>query len=124
MRKLPLLSMFFLPVFLVLLSCNKYADKVDGTYIGQLTINDSIVSANTNIIISEISNKVVSIESSFLTPYELEIERQRYFGSVTYFNQDNPTTSLEIGETATGFFLIFTHNDNLNNNYVFVGESD
>jgi hypothetical protein len=114
----------FLAIIFVMVSCNKYADKVDGTYIGQLTINDSIVSANTNIIISEISNKVISIESSFLTTYELEIERQRYFGSVTYFNQDNPTTSLEIGETATGFFLIFTHNDNLNNNYVFVGESD
>jgi hypothetical protein len=114
----------FLAIIFVLLSCNKYAEKVDGTYIGQITINDSTISSNANIIISEISNKTVSVESSFFDTYELEIEKQRYFGSVTYYNQGDSGTTLEIGGTATGLSLIFIYSDSLNNNYVFYGESD
>ena len=105
-------------------SCSKYAKKVSGTYIGQITINDSIVSSNTSVIISEISNKSVSVESSFFNPYELEIEKQRYFGSVTYYHQGDSGTSLEIGETSSGLFLTFIHSDSLNNNYIFIGESN
>ena len=72
-----------------------------------MTINDSLVSSSANIIITEISNKTVSVGSSFFDTYELEIEKQRYFGSVTYYNQGDSGTNLEIGETATGLFLIF-----------------
>ena len=116
--------MVFLPIIFVLLSCNKYAEKVDGTYNGILSVNDSTTSSNANIIITEISNKTVSVESSFFDTYELEIEKQRYFRSVTYYNQGDLATNLEIGETATGLFLIFIYSDSLNNNYVFSGESN
>ena len=116
--------MVFLPIIFVLLSCNKYAEKVDGTYSGILSVNDSTTSSNANIIITEISNKTVSVGSSFFDTYELEIEKQRYFGSVTYYNQGDSGTNLEIGETATGLFLIFIYSDSLNNNYVFSGESN
>ena len=64
---------------LILASCNKYSDKVAGTYIGQISINDSITSMNSNIIISEISNKRISIEGDYFNINELEIEKQRYF---------------------------------------------
>ena len=116
--------LLFLFITILSLSCNKYAEKVDGTYVGQMTINDSLVSSSSNIIIREISNKTVSVESSFFNTYELEIEKQRYFGSDTYYNQSDSGVNLEIGETATGLFLIFIYSDSLNNNYVFSGESN
>ena len=102
-------------------SCNKYAEKVAGTYTGQMTINDSIIS-NANIIISEVSNKSISVASDFFPTYELEIEKQRYFSSVTYYHNDD-SEDLEIGETATGLFLSLTHFNNLNNQYSFSGEN-
>ena len=111
--------LLFLFITILSVNCNKYAEKVDGTYVGQMTINDSIVSSSANITITEISNKTVSVQSSFFNTYELEIEKQRYFASVTYLHQDDSGTNLEIGETATGLFLIFIHSDSLNNNYVF-----
>ena len=102
-------------------SCNKYSKKVAGTYTGQMTINDSIISSNVNIIISEISNKRISVASDFFPTYELEIEKQRYFTSVTYYNSDD-SERLEIGEAATGLYLTCSHYDNLNNKYTFSGE--
>ena len=95
----------FIFIAVLTISCSKYAEKVDGTYVGQMTINDSIVSSSANITITEISNKTVSVESSFFNTYELEIEKQRYFSSVTYYNNGDSGTSLEIGETATGLCL-------------------
>jgi hypothetical protein len=108
---------------MLLASCNKYSEKVTGTYSGQMTINDSIISSNVNIIISEIFNKRISIESNFFTLYELEIEKQRYFSSVTYFHNGDLERILEIGETSTGLFLSLVHYDNLNNQYIFSGEN-
>ena len=110
------LSMVFLG------SCNKYAEKVAGTYTGQMSINDTIIS-NANIIISEVSNKSISVASDFFSTYELEIEKQRYFSSVTYYHNGDSGISLEIGETATGLFLTLTHLNSLNNQYSFSGEN-
>ena len=106
-------------------SCNKYSEKVAGTYNGHISINDTIISNNSNIIISELSNKNVSIVSDFFALYELEIEKQRYFGSVTYFHNGDSDINLdlEIGETATGLFLSLVYYDNFNNQYVFTGEN-
>ena len=111
-------------IFTVVLlgSCNKYSEKVAGTYSGQMTINDSIISSNVNIIFSEISNKRISIESNFFNLYELEIEKQRYFSSVTFFHYSNEL-EFEIGETSTGLFLSLLYYDNLNNQYSFSGEN-
>ncbi|MEJ6776288.1 MAG: hypothetical protein QNK85_03055 [Crocinitomicaceae bacterium] len=110
-------------IFSVILfgSCNKYSEKVSGTYIGQISINDSIISSNANISISEVSKKRISITSDFFTRYELDIEKQRYFTSVTYYNSDD-SERLEIGEAATGLYLTCSHYDNLNNKYTFSGE--
>ena len=116
------LIIFVLAVVL-LGSCNKYSEKVAGTYTGQMTINDSIISSNTNIIISEISNNRISIASNFFTLYELEIEKQRYFSSVTYFHTGDSGRILEIGKTSTGLFLSLVQYDNLNNQYTFSGEN-
>ena len=106
----------------LLWSCNKYAEKVAGTYTGQMSINDSIIS-NANIIISEVSNKSISVASDFFSTYQLEIEKQRYFSSVTYYHNGDSGISLEIGETATGLFLTLTHLNSLNNQYSFSGEN-
>tara|TARA_Y100001954_G_C15539326_1_gene468178 strand:+ start:272 stop:634 length:363 start_codon:yes stop_codon:yes gene_type:complete len=118
-------KLFMLLISVVLLtSCNKYSEKVSGTYTGHMLINDTITS-NNNIIISEISNKRISIAGDFFNIDELEIEKQRYFGSVTYFHNGDSHTNLdlEIGETSTGLYLSLVYYDTLNNQYVFSGEN-
>ena len=116
--------LLFLFIVVLSASCSKYAKKVAGTYTGQMTINDSIVSSSANVVISEVSKKSISVESNFFNPSIVDIEKQRYFSSVTYYHQTSSGTNLEIGETATGLFLIFIHTDSLNNNYIFSGESN
>ena len=56
-----------------------------------MTIYDSIISNGSNIIISEIS-----ISSDFFNPYKQNIEKQRYFSSVTYYHPQNPSTLEEL----------------------------
>ena len=75
----------FMFSIMLLGSCNKYSEKVAGTYNGQISINDTIISNNSNIIISELSNKNVSIVSDFFALYELEIEKQRYLAQLLIF---------------------------------------
>ena len=104
-------------------SCNKYSEKVAGTYIGQISVNDSIISSNADIIISEISDKRISVSSDFFTSYVIDIEKRRYFSSVTYYHQSD-LEMIEFGETATGLFLTCFHYDSLNNKYFFHGESN
>ena len=73
-------------MFLVLLlgSCKKYSDKVAGTYNGQMTFSGS-TQYNVDVIISEISNNRISVESNFFTSYEVEIEKERDQDFVRYF---------------------------------------
>jgi hypothetical protein len=104
-------------------SCNKYSEKVAGTYIGQISVNDSIISSNADIIISEISDKRISVSSDFFTSYVIDIEKRRYFSSVTYYHESD-LEMIEFGETATGLFLTCFHYDSLNNKYFFHGESN
>ena len=104
-------------------SCNKYSEKVSNSYIGEISINDSIISSNAYIIISEISNKRISVSSDFFTTYLLDIEKQRYFSSLTYSHQSD-LEMIEFGETATGLFLTCIHYDSLNNKYIFQGENN
>ena len=104
-------------------SCNKYSEKVAGTYIGQISVNDSIISSNADIIISEISDKRISVSSDFFTTYAIDIEKRRYFSSVTYYHESD-LEMIEFGETATGLFLTCFHYDSLNNKYVFIVESN
>ena len=101
-------------------SCNKYSEKVAGTYIGQISVNDSIISSNADIIISE---KRISVSSDFFTTYAIDIEKRRYFSSVTYYHESD-LEMIEFGETATGLFLTCFHYDSLNNKYVFIVESN
>ena len=104
-------------------SCDKYSEKVSDSYIGELSINDSIISSNADIIISEISDKRISVSSDFFTSYVIDIEKRRYFSSVTYYHESD-SEMIEFGETATGLFLTCFHYDSLNNKYFFHGESN
>ena len=81
-----------------------------------------IINTNFSVLLS---NKRISIAGDFFNIDELEIEKQRYFGSVTYFHNGDSHTNLdlEIGETATGLYLSLVYYDTLNNQYVFSGEN-
>jgi hypothetical protein len=86
-----------------------------------MSINDSIISNSANISISEVSKKRISITSDFFPSYELDIDRQRYFSSVTYFHQVD-SEGLEIGETSDGLYLTLLHFDTIDDMYTFSGE--
>ena len=77
-------------------------------------------SSNCDLIIS---NKRISVSSDFFNTYVLDIEKRRYFNSVTYYHEGD-LEMIEFGETATGLFLTCFHCDSLNNKYIFHGESN
>jgi len=76
-------------------SCSKHAKKVKGSYNGTLSINDTIMSNNSDIIIAEVENNVISISSNYFTSYLIEIDKNRYFNSITYYSVEG-NENLEI----------------------------
>lgn len=117
MMKNKLFSLLPISVFfLTLVACSKYAKKVEGTYIGTLTQNDSILSMNEEINISEIANKRIKVMSNF-SIYELDIEKERYFAT-KYYYAVNPNEYLEITNSGE---LYLMHSDSLGISYFFSG---
>lgn len=66
--------------------CSKNAKKVAGTYVGNLKINDTLISNHAEIIIEEIENNTISVSSNYFIPYLVEIDKNRYFNSKTYYS--------------------------------------
>ena len=80
---------------LLIFSCSKHAKKVKGNYIGTLSINDTVMSNNANINIDEVENNVISISSNYFNTYFVEIDKNRYFNSLTYYSvEDNETIEI------------------------------
>ena len=80
---------------LLISSCSKHAKKVKGNYIGTLSINDTVMSNNANINIDEVENNVISISSNYFNTYFVEIDKNRYFNSLTYYSvEDNETIEI------------------------------
>ena len=66
-----------------------------GNYIGTLSINDTVMSNNANINIDEVENNVISISSNYFNTYFVEIDKNRYFNSLTYYSvEDNETIEI------------------------------
>lgn len=110
---------YILPIsifFLTSVACNKYAKKVKGTYIGTITQNDSIISMNEEISISEIANKRIQVMANF-SIYELDIDKKRYFATKYYYAVD-PKEYLEITKSGEIYLM---HSDSLGNSYYFSG---
>tara|TARA_B100000683_G_scaffold120024_1_gene117991 strand:- start:25 stop:384 length:360 start_codon:yes stop_codon:yes gene_type:complete len=105
----------------LLVSCKKYSESVAGRYLGEMSRNDTLIGNNTILDIIEVDKKRVSIECLYFDSYQIDIERRRYFGSVTYFDNGDTSTELEIGETSSGLFLALVYNDSINR-YTFIGE--
>ena len=80
---------------LLISSCSKHAKKVKGNYTGTLSINDTVMSNNVNVNIDEVENNVISISSNYFNTYFVEIDRNRYFNSLTYYSvEDNETIEI------------------------------
>ncbi|RCL72812.1 MAG: hypothetical protein DBW72_05930 [Flavobacteriales bacterium] len=100
-------------------SCSKHAKKVKGNYIGTLSINDTVISNNANINIDEVENNVISISSNYFNTYFVEIDKNRYFNSITYYSvEDNETFEISnhgdflLIHSQDGEEFIFTGNRN------------
>ena len=53
------------------------------------------MSNNSDIIIAEVENNVISISSNYFTSYLIEIDKNRYFNSITYYSVEG-NENLEI----------------------------
>ena len=115
MRKITL----FISLIGLLASCKKYAEKVAGSYLGEISKNDTLIDNNTILDIVEVDKKRVSIECMYFDSYQLDIEKQRYFNSVTFYANDSSGV-LEIEDSENGYITL-THEDNNGNSFVFSG---
>ena len=110
---------FFVCLVGLLVSCKKYAEKVAGDYLGEISKNDTLIDNNTILDIVEVDKKRVSIECMYFDSYQLDIEKQRYFNSVTFYANDSSGV-LEIEDSENGYITL-THEDNNGNSFVFSG---
>ena len=114
-----LISLLVTCSLLLMSSCSKHAKKVKGNYIGSLSINDTLMSNNANINIDEVENNVISISSNYFNTYFVEIDKNRYFNSLTYYSVEDEET-IEISNhgdillihSQDGEEFIFTGNRN------------
>ena len=86
------ISLLVICSLLLMISCSKHAKKVKGNYIGTLSINDTVMSNNANINIDEVENNVISISSNYFNTYFVEIDKNRYFNSLTYYSVEDDET--------------------------------
>ena len=113
------ISLLVICSLLLMISCSKHAKKVKGNYIGSLSINDTLMSNNANINIDEVENNVISISSNYFNTYFVEIDKNRYFNSLTYYSvEDNETIEISnhgdilLIHSQDGEEFIFTGNRN------------
>ena len=113
------ISLLVICSLLLMSSCSKHAKKVKGNYIGTLSINDTVMSNNANINIDDVENNVISISSNYFNTYFVEIDKNRYFNSLTYYSVEDDET-IEISNhgdillihSQDGEEFIFTGNRN------------
>jgi hypothetical protein len=98
-------------------SCSKHAKKVKGNYVGTLSINDTVMSNNANINIAELEDNVISVSSNYFNTYFVEIDKNRYFNSITYYSvEDNET--IEVNNHGN---IILIHEQD-GEEFVFIGD--
>ena len=113
------ISLLVICSVLLMSSCSKHAKKVKGNYTGTLSINDTVMSNNVNVNIDEVENNVISISSNYFNTYFVEIDKNRYFNSLTYYSVEDDET-IEISNhgdillihSQDGEEFIFTGNRN------------
>ena len=102
---------------LLISSCSKHAKKVKGNYVGTLSINDTVMSNNANINIAELEDNVISVSSNYFNTYFVEIDKNSYFNSITYYSvEDNET--IEVNNHGN---IILIHKQD-GEEFVFIGD--
>jgi len=86
------ISFLFICGTILFSSCSKHAKKVKGNYVGTLSINDTVMSNNANINIAELEDNVISVSSNYFNTYFVEIDKNRYFNSITYYSVEENET--------------------------------
>ena len=70
-------------------SCSKHGAKVEGTYIGDLSINDSLISTMATTSVLDRQKENISLSSTYFDEFQVSLTKKRYFGSILYFSNDN-----------------------------------
>ena len=104
----------------LLCSCQKYAEKIAGEYTGQLIRNDTLIDQNASVNLTEVDKKRISIQSPYFNTYLTDINKQRYFASVSYYSTDT-TGALDV-EIYDDGLMVLLHRDELQNSFVFTGQ--
>lgn len=112
-----ILLIAFTSVSSIVTSCSKNARKIADTYTGTLEKNDTIVSGDAQIIIEEVNNNTVLVKSTEFESYEVEIDKQRYFNSKSYYSVD-PNEQLEVFNDGN---MSLFHTDANGDKYTFMG---
>lgn len=97
----------------LLCSCQKYAKKIAGEYTGQMTRNDTLIDQNASVNLTEVDKKRVSIQSPYFNTYLTNINKQRYFTSVSYYSTDT-TGALEVEVYDDGLMVLFIRDQSEN----------
>ena len=100
-------------LFGLLCSCQKYAEKIAGEYTGQMTRNDTLIDQNASVNLTEVDKKRVSIQSPYFNTYLTNINKQRYFTSVSYYSTDT-TGALEVEVYDDGLMVLFIRDQSEN----------
>lgn len=110
------IKLIFVITLFIITSCGKHANKIADTYTGELTKDGVTVSTNTTIAIDEVDKNTARINSTEFDSYEVEVDKNRYFASKTYYST-TPNESLEVFDDGN---IILIHNVN-QEEFIFVG---
>lgn len=102
-----LLSISVLALML-LNSCSKYGAKVEGTYVGEMSINGSVIANETPVIVTDRQKENVLISSSFFDDFQVELSKKRYFQSVIFYSNESNRT-IEFNKSGDQILLILSY---------------
>ena len=106
----------------LLCSCQKYAEKIAGEYTGQMTRNDTLIDQNASVNLTKVDKKRISIQSPYFNTYLTDINKQRYFASISYYSTDT-TGALEV-EVYDDGLMVMLHRDVNQNSFIFTGQKN
>ena len=106
----------------LLCSCQKYAEMIEGEYTGQMNRNDTLIDQNASVNLTEVDKKRISIQSPYFNTYLTDINKQRYFASVSYCSTDT-SGALEMEVYDDGLMVLLLIDEH-QNSFVYTGQKN
>ena len=87
-----------------------------------MTRNDTLIDQNTSVNFTEVDKKKISIQSPYLNTYLTDINKQRYFASVSYYSTDT-TGTLEVEVYDDGLMVLLLRDEH-QNSFLYTGQKN